>query len=93
MITDEIEAFKRNNITPNALVISSNLLHYMKQWEDIQQYYTPAFDSQTKDGRARYIGLLVVEAIAEHSDDQTRTPGTIFVCYRAECGKLKGPLE
>lgn len=87
MILDEVREFNKVRLEPNKLVISTNLLRYMEQWERIDDYYTPA--SKLPDGRARYCGLVVVEAKAQYSNDPTVTPGDCFVCCAASSGKVK----
>ena len=87
MILDEIREFNKLGLEPNRLVISTNLLQYMEKWDMIDNYYTPA--SQIPDGRGKYLGLVITEAVPEHSDDKTRTPGTCYVCCGASSGKVK----
>ena len=87
MLMEEIQAFKHAGLNPNTIVMSANILHHMLEWEDINKYYIPAVESP--DLRARYCGLLLVEATPKHSEDSTRTPGECFVCCAASSGKLK----
>jgi hypothetical protein len=87
MLLQEIEAFAKAGLNPNTVVMSANILHHMLQWEDIDKYYIPA--ERTEDLRARYRGLLFVEATPKYSEDLTRTPGECFVCCAASSGKLK----
>jgi hypothetical protein len=87
MIMEEIVAFKKAGLNPNTVVMSANILYHMLQWEDIDKYYIPA--ERTEDLRARYSGLLFVEATPKYSEDITRTPGECFVCCAASSGKLK----
>lgn len=88
MIVDEVVGFNALGLEPNKLVMATNILHHMEQWEHIDDYYTPG--SRCPDGRARYLGLFVVEAIPAYSDDPTITPGECFVCCAASSGKVKG---
>ena len=87
MLMDEIIAFKKVGINPNTIVMSSNILYHMLQWEDaIEYHFIPENVSQT---RATYYGLYLVEAQPVPTDDKTRTPGVCFVCCAASSGKLK----
>lgn len=87
MLMQEIQAFKHAGLNPNTIVMSTNILHHMLEWEDVNKYYIPAVESP--DLRARYCGLLFVEATPKYSEDSTRTPGECFVCCAASSGKLK----
>lgn len=87
ILMDEVQAFKHAGLNPNAIVMSANILHHMLEWEDISKYYISAAESP--DLRARYCGLLFVEATPKYSEDSTITPGECFVCCAASSGKLK----
>lgn len=87
MLMDEIIAFKKAGLNPNTIVMSSNILYHMLQWEDVKEYYIPAY--QSIDLRAKYYGLHLVEAQPIYHDDKTRTPGVCFVCCAACAGRLK----
>ena len=87
MLMEEIQAFKHTGLNPNKIVMSANILHHMLSWKDIGKYYVPAVESP--DLRARYYGLLFVEATPKYSEDSTITPGECFVCCAASSGKLK----
>ena len=41
MLMDEIIAFKKVGINPNTIVMSSNILYHMLQWEDAIEYFIP----------------------------------------------------
>ena len=85
MLMDEIMEFKRKNLVPNTITMSSDVLYHMLGWEDIMKYYYPA--ETTKEGKAKYYGLDFIEARCNNNQK-----GIVCVSIKAKSGKV-GDIE